>query len=56
MKWSHVTFIYNFDDTFVWVLGGNQPENGSAVRDGVVVNIAKYKISQVEEMRMPEGY
>ena len=56
MKWSHVTFIYNFDDTFVWVLGGNQPENGAAVRDGVIVNIVKYKISQVEEMRMPEGY
>jgi hypothetical protein len=31
-------------------LRGNQPENELATKDGVVVNIAKYKIAQVEKM------
>jgi uncharacterized protein (TIGR02594 family) len=56
MNWSHVTFIYKFDDTHIWVLGGNQAEDGAAVRDGVTVNIVKYKKSQVQEYRMPNGY
>ncbi len=56
MKWSHVTFIYKFDDEFIWVLGGNQAENGAAIRDGVKVNIVKYRRNQVQELIMPLGY
>ncbi len=53
MKWSHVTFIYKFDDNFVWVLGGDQAEDGAAVRDGITVNIVKYRRNQVEKLMMP---
>lgn len=49
MNWSHVTFIYKFDDTSIWVLGGNQAKDGAAVKDDVMVNIVKYRRNQVQE-------
>ncbi len=50
-----ITFIHEFDETHIWVLGGNQAKDGAAVRDGVTVNIVKYTRAQVQEYRMPNS-
>jgi hypothetical protein len=54
MQWSHVTFIYDFNDTHVWVLGGNQATDGAAVRDGVTVNIVRYPRSSIKSIMYPK--
>ena len=46
MPWSHVAFVVKVTDTHIWILGGNQPSadaKNKRVRDGVEVNITKYK-------------
>lgn len=54
MSYSHVAFVYDFNDTHVWLLGGNQSEvNGQNVRDGVMVNIKKNPRSKIVKIIIP---
>jgi len=56
MNYGHVAMVVGYNDTHVWILGGNQPLNGAVVRDGVEVNITKYKRSLVSTYVIPTGY
>lgn len=56
MTYGHVSMVVGYNDTHVWILGGNQPKSGAAVRDGVEVNITKYKRSLVSKYVIPKGY
>ena len=56
MNYGHVGMIDDFDNNHIWLLGGNQPKNGAAVRDGVEVNITKYKRSLVSKYVIPKDY
>jgi RHS repeat-associated protein len=56
MSYGHVAMVVGYDDTYVWILGGNQPANGAVVRDGTEVNITRYKRSLVSKYVIPAGY
>lgn len=56
MKYGHVAMVVGYNDKSVWILGGNQPRNGAVKRDGVEVNITKYKRSLVSTYVIPTGY
>jgi uncharacterized protein (TIGR02594 family) len=56
MSYGHVAMVVGYDDTYVWILGGNQPANGAVVRDGTEVNITRYKRSLVSSYIIPTGY
>src|SRR5690554_518510 len=56
MSYGHVAMVVGYDDTYVWILGGNQPANGAIVRDGTEVNITRYKRSLVSKYVIPTGY
>jgi len=56
MTYGHVAMVVDYDATYVWILGGNQPLNGAVVRDGVEVNITKYRRSLVSKYVLPSGY
>jgi uncharacterized protein (TIGR02594 family) len=56
MSYGHVAFVHQYDDQYVWLLGGNQPQNGAAVRDGVEVNISRQPRSLVSKFVLPVDY
>lgn len=56
MSYGHVAMVVGYNDKHVWILGGNQPRNGAAVRDGVEVNITRYSRSLVSKYVIPAGY
>ena len=56
MNYSHVGFVVGFDAKNIWLMGGNQPQNGAAIRDGVEVNITKYSRTLVKNYVLPLNY
>ena len=56
MSYGHVAIVAQFDDKYVWIIGGNQPRNGARVRDGVEVNITRYSSKHVSKYIIPKGY
>ena len=56
MKYGHVAMIVGFNYEYVWILGGNQPQNGSSNRDGVEVNISRQPRSLVSKYIIPNNY
>lgn len=56
MSYAHVAMVVEFDNKYVWILGGNQPVNGAVVRDGEEVNISKYNRNLVSKYVIPVSY
>lgn len=54
MSYGHVAFVYDFNDTYVWLLGGNQSDvNGQNVSDGVMINVKKNPRSKIVKIIIP---
>ncbi len=56
MTYSHIAFVVNYDDNYVWILGGNQPADNTATRSGSTVNIRRYRRTLVDRFIKPNDY
>jgi RHS repeat-associated protein len=56
MNYSHVGFVVGWDDTYLWILGGNQqPYPAEEDGRGTTVNIRRVKRSQVDDYVAPNA-
>jgi hypothetical protein len=57
MNYSHVAFVVGFDDTYLWILGGNQQPT-PALEDGrgTEVNIRKVEKKKASGYSIPSSY
>ncbi len=56
MKYGHVGIVVGYNDKQIFLLGGNQPQNNSPIRDGVEVNIRELNRSLVKDYVIPQNY